>query len=213
MAILGMTKMGKTTLTFRLAQELSTEFPVVILDQTGEYSRRSVRNTTLADLNLPSLTVSEVDASSTAPAKALKALRMLEELGREEYATGAAQPRVLILEEAHQFVPEPAMLGFGAAGRDEAIAFGLLMMQVRKFGISVVLISQRTAVLAKSALSQCENLIAFRSVDQTGLDYLEAVGGPHSRDLLPRLRQGEVLAMGPAISSESAVGLKLPRPD
>jgi hypothetical protein len=80
-------------------------------------------------------------------------------------------------------------------------------MQVRKYGITLALVSQRTAVVAKSALSQCENVIAFKSVDQTGLDYLEAVLGSQARDLLPNLQQGEALVCGPAMSSDYPVAI------
>jgi DNA helicase HerA-like ATPase len=76
------------------------------------------------------------------------------------------------------------------------------MMQIRKYGITVILISQRTAVVAKSALSQCENLIAFKSVDQTGLEYLEAILGMDARKALPALRHGEALVFGPAVSAD-----------
>jgi DNA helicase HerA-like ATPase len=142
--------------------------------------------------------------------EALTALEALEKLGRAEFDSGSAiVHRVLIIEEAHQFVPEAAMLGFNAPGRDESFKFGLLMMQVRKFGVTVVLVSQRTAVVAKSALSQCENIVAFKSVDQTGLDYLGAMGGPSATHLLPRLRIGEAVLMGPAMSTQSAVGVRL----
>ena len=61
-------------------------------------------------------------------------------------------------------------------------------------------------MVAKSALSQCENLIAFKSVDQTGLEYLEAVLGGGARDMLPTLSQGEALVFGSAISS-SVLGI------
>jgi hypothetical protein len=81
-------------------------------------------------------------------------------------------------------------------------------MQVRKYGLTLILVSQRTAVVAKTALSQCENVIAFKSVDQTGLDYLEAVLGSHARDMLPAL-QGEALVCGPAVSSDSPVAIKV----
>lgn len=212
LAILGMTKMGKTTLAVRLAEALGTKVPVTVLDQTGEYVKRGVPVFTADSLNVPGVTVSEVDSDTTAPQLALKALKHLEQIAREEYNRDEVRNRVLLIEEAHQFVPEPALLGFNAPGRDEAMQFGLLMMQVRKYGISVVLVSQRTAVVAKSALSQCENYLAFRSVDQTGLDYLEAVGGPQTRRLVPRLRQGELVAIGPAISSDNAVAVTLPRP-
>ena len=85
------------------------------------------------------------------------------------------------------------------------------MMQVRKYGISVVLISQRTAVVGKSALSQCENLVAFKSVDQTGLDYLEAILGDSARNLLPSLQQGQAIVFGPAASVDAPATIEVSR--
>jgi DNA helicase HerA-like ATPase len=208
-AILGMTRMGKSSFALRLAKHLSATYPVVVVDQTGEYRKLGLPLTTSGNASTPGLTLKDLESSSTPHKEALTALRALESLGRAEYAAGAVRQRVLILEEAHQFVPEPSMLGFNAPGRDEAIQFGLLMMQVRKFGISVVLISQRTAVVAKSALSQCENVVAFKSVDQTGLDYLEAIGGRLAKDLIPRMRQGEAVLMGPSFSGQAALAVKL----
>jgi DNA helicase HerA-like ATPase len=114
-----------------------------------------------------------------------------------------------MMEEAHQFVPEPAGLGFGTPGRDSAYQLGVDIMQLRKYGISMILISQRTAVVAKSALSQCETMIAFRSVDQTGLDYLDQIAGGGVRNILPSLKQGEALVLGTAISSDRPVAIKV----
>ena len=67
----------------------------------------------------------------------------------------------------------------------------------------MILVSQRTAVVAKSALSQCENIIAFKSVDHTGLDYLEAFGGSSARELLPRLAVGRHLRWAPPCLSST----------
>lgn len=138
------------------------------------------------------------------------ALGFLEQVvGRavDEYQLGDPTLRSIFIDEAHQFVPEPAGLCFNAPGRDSAYKIGTLMMQIRKYGLSIVLISQRTAVVAKSALSQCENLIAFRSVDQTGLDYLEQISGAGVRNVMSALQQGEALVMGPAISSDRPVAI------
>ncbi|MGB6338875.1 MAG: hypothetical protein WBF32_03800, partial [Candidatus Aminicenantaceae bacterium] len=55
----------------------------------------------------------------------------------------------------------------------------------------------------------CENIIAFRNVDQTGLDYLEAIAGTGVRKLLPQLKQGEALVFGPAMSTDGAVAVKI----
>lgn len=207
LAILGMTKMGKSTLATRLAKEFGKTATVVVMDQTGEYVGKKglSRCDGTWTGNDVGLTVFEPKVGEVPADRALACLKRVVELGVTEYAAGTPKPRVVIIDEAHQFIPEPAGMGFGAPGRDNAIQTGLLMMQVRKFGISVILISQRTAVVSKSALSQCENVIAFRSVDQTGLDYLEAIVGGESSALLPKLRQAEALVFGPAISCNSAV--------
>lgn len=83
------------------------------------------------------------------------------------------------------------------------------MMQVRKYGLTIALIAQRTAVVGKSSLSQCENLIAFKNVDQTGLDYLEAVLGEGARLLLPSLDHAQALVFGPAVSTEAPAALQI----
>lgn len=213
LAILGMTKMGKTSLAVRLAKALATARCVTILDQTGEYVGRRGLAKVGKDTNwdCPGLVVFEPKPGEIPADRAHDFLKSVLKTATEEYKAGEPFSRVVIIDEAHQFVPEPSGLGFGGPGRDSSIAIGLLMMQIRKYGTSVVLISQRTAVVAKSALSQCENLIAFRSVDQTGLDYLEAIAGSEVRTLLPQLKQGEALVFGPAITSESPVAVTVLR--
>jgi len=206
LTILGMTRMGKTSFAAQIANALGRLFSVMILDQTGEYVRKRGFSAFSEGMEDSAGTSVFEPKPGDLPAKrALDCLNWLVEKASNEYKDGEPHKRVVILEEAHQFVPEPAGLGFQAPGRDEAYKFGLLMMQIRKYGLSVILISQRTAVVAKSALSQCENLIAFKSVDQTGLDYLEALMGDEARSLLPTLQQGQALAFGPAMSLDSPV--------
>jgi|SRR6478736_584829 len=209
LAILGMTRMGKSTLARRLAAELAKTASVTVLDQTGEWvgKHQFTPYSGPADDLQTGLRVLEHKPGLVLPDEALKYLREIVKLAYGEYKSGKPLQRVLLIDEAHQYVPEPAGLGFNAPGRDSASAFGLLMMQVRKYGITIVLISQRTAVVAKSALSQCENVIAFKSVDQTGLEYLEAVLGSEAKKALPALVQGEALVSGPALSSDRTVGI------
>lgn len=208
-SILGMTRMGKSSFARRLASHLAERFPVIVVDQTGEYRGMNLPLASSGNVSTNGLYLKDLESTDTPHKEALKVLKELEKVGRGEYANGTVRRRVLILEEAHQFIPEPSLLGFGAPGRDESIEFGLRMMQVRKYGVSIVVISQRTAVVAKSALSQCENIVAFKSVDQTGLEYLEAVGGSSVRSILPRLAQGEAVVMGTAVSAQRAVAVDL----
>jgi DNA helicase HerA-like ATPase len=208
-----MTKMGKSTFATRLASELAKTRRVTILDQTGEYV--SKKGLPAFDNNIdwttPGISVFEPKPGEVAADRALAFLDFLIKQAVEEYKVGTPFSRVVVIDEAHQFIPEPAGLTFNAPGRDSSFKIGLLLMQIRKYGISVILISQRTAVVAKSALSQCENLICFRSVDQTGLDYLEAIAGGDFRSILPQLGQGEALVFGPAITSDSPVALQVDR--
>jgi len=207
LAILGMTRMGKTTLALRLAEALSSTRRVTILDQTGEYvGTRDLTSYQQDHDNLGTgISVFEPTPGRVAADEAYLFLSRLVDKAMAEYRERRTRSRVLIIDEAHQFIPEPAGLGFNAPGRDSAYKFGVLMMQVRKFGIAIVLVSQRTAVVGKSALSQCENLIAFKSVDQTGLDYLEAVLGENARLLLPALAQAQAFVFGPATSTDVPV--------
>jgi len=211
LAILGMTRMGKTTLATRLAKFLGANNAVIVMDQTGEYRTKQglpLYNPPQHD-SVAGLSVFEPAAGKPVPDEGLQQLKELANKGYTEYKGGTPFKRVLLIDEAHQFVPEPALLGFGAPGRDSAITFGMYAMQIRKYGITLVMVSQRTAVVAKTALSQCENVIAFKSVDQTGLDYLEAVLGPQARDILPNLQAGEALVCGPAFSSDYSVAIKV----
>lgn len=207
-AILGMTRMGKTTLARRLALHLSSSRSVTVLDQTGEWiGRMGLVAHTDDDNTRVGLSVLEPKPADVYPDFAVSYLKKIANIGYTEYKNGTPLQRVILIDEAHQFVPEPAGMGFNTSGREAALNFGLLMMQVRKYGISIILISQRTAVVAKSALSQCENLVAFKNVDQTGLEYLESILGSDAKKALPTLSHGEALAFGPAISSDTAVAI------
>lgn len=205
MAILGMTGMGKTTLCHLLIQELAKTRRVTVLDQSGEFvSKLGYAKHEKGDDKKPE-GVSVCEPDQNAAQYALKYLNHLMSLAKAEYEKGDVKPRVLVIDEAHQFIPEPAGMGFNTPGRDDSMKFGLNMMQVRKYGISIIFISQRTAVVSKSALSQCENLIAFKSVDQTGLDYLDGILGYGSKALLPTLSRGEALVFGPSIDIEKSL--------
>lgn len=200
--VLGMTKMGKSTLAERLARKFGEDSCVVVLDQTGEWVWKKgfqQRDKTWTG-SQAGVSVFEPKPGEIPPDRALAFLEQVVDLGRKEYAAGNPFPRVAIIDEAHQFIPEPAGLGFNTPGRESAMKIGTLLMQIRKYGICVIMVTQRTAVVSKSALSQCENVIAFRSVDKTGLDYLEGIFGAEACELLPKLPQAHALVYGPAMS-------------
>jgi DNA helicase HerA-like ATPase len=127
-----------------------------------------------------------------------------------EYLAGSPFRRVLLLEEAHGFVPEWNISTFPQ--RDATAESTRYIMQARKFGLRFVMVSQRTAVVSKSALSQCENYVVLRTTDETSLTYLEAVMGREAREALPRLRRFEAVCMGPAFNADGPVIVSLDAP-
>jgi len=81
--------------------------------------------------------------------------------------TGDPRARVsIVLEEAHTFAPET---GF-SIGEDEnarrycARQLRNLMLHARKYGLGVIVASQRSAFIDKGVLSQCNTLFAMKTV-------------------------------------------------
>lgn len=125
-----------------------------------------------------------------------------------EYATGAPISRTLLLEEAHSYLPEWNFVA--ARGEADFVAQSCrYILQARKFGLSFVLVSQRTAVISKSALSQCESYIVLRTLDETSLQYIEGVLGREFRDTVSSLSRYQAVCIGPAFSTATPVVVAL----
>ena len=92
-----------------------------------------------------------------------------------------------------------------AVGRIAQIA-----LQGRKYGVGILLVSQRTALVSKTVLSQCNTCISFSLVDKTSLDYLANVFSPEHVRAIPNLRFLEAVAFGKAIHSERPLLVRIP---
>ncbi|MDD5242459.1 MAG: DUF87 domain-containing protein [Syntrophorhabdaceae bacterium] len=116
---------------------------------------------------------------------------------------------LIVLEEAHTIIPETVGSGFDydtqwIVGRISQIA-----LQGRKYGVGLLMVSQRTALVSKSILSQCNTYITFSLVDKTSLDYLANVYSSVHVQSIPNLRFLEAIAYGKAIRSERPILIKL----
>jgi hypothetical protein len=206
-AILGMSGMGKTAVSQRVCAALGLDHVVVALDTTGEYQSR---------LGFPAWDSADLDTkghfvhqpAGDPPAKARQLIEKFMKAGSDEYLAGAEpSKRMLTLEEAHTFLPE---WNFGLQSHKEQVANSTRMiMQARKFGLTFMIVSQRTAVVSKSALSQCENYIILKTLDHTGLEYLESLVGSEMRDAIPTLGRFEAMCVGPAFNAEEPVIISL----
>jgi len=206
-AVLGMSGMGKTVAATRICEAFGEQHVVIGLDTTGEYaSRLSFPLWDGQDFNTVGHFVYE--PAGPPPTKAADFIKRCMDAGSGEYrAQQTPIPRVIVLEEAHSFVPEfPLALREHQKPISESTRY---IMQARKFGITFLIVSQRTAVVSKTALSQCENYVILKTLDKTSLEYLESVVGPEVRDAIPTLRRYEAVCVGPAFNSDEPVIVSL----
>ncbi|MBL7160586.1 MAG: DUF87 domain-containing protein [Candidatus Aenigmarchaeota archaeon] len=112
---------------------------------------------------------------------------------------GLIPPFLLVVEEAHQFVPE-------GSAREEAISRGVLSTiarEGRKFHASLCLISQRPKRLSTTILSQCNTNIILRLTNPYDLKHVEETSEGITRDVVRQissLRVGTGLLVGEAVN-------------
>jgi len=209
-AVLGMSGMGKTTVVNRLCRILSEDHIVMGVDTTGEYRRlgwQAIPQT----WDYGDAGVHVYEPQGDPPTRVREFVEATMTVANSEYSTDSCRPRVICMEEAHSLVPE---WNFATRAQQDQVSLTTrYMMQARKFRLSFIIVSQRTAVVSKSALSQCESYIVMRTLDETSLGYLEAVIGPQARQVLPTLPRHHGLCFGPAFNCESPVVVALDGPN
>ena len=120
-----------------------------------------------------------------------------------------AQQILIVLEEAHTIIPEIYGSGFDADTQWVVGRIGQIALQGRKYGVGLLLVSQRTALVSKTVLSQCNTYLTHGLVDKTSLDYLSGVYGTEHIQVIPNLRPLEFIAHGKAVKSERPLLVKV----
>ena len=121
---------------------------------------------------------------------------------------GRPRPVLIALEEAHRYLGEGAVpMARAAANR--------IAREGRKYGVGLLLVTQRPSELPDTALAQSGSLIALRlsnSADQTKIRAAlpDSVAG--LANVLPSLRTGEALITGEAVVLPARVLIDLPEP-
>ena len=124
-------------------------------------------------------------------------------------------PIALLCDEAHLYVPESGTYGNVDTSQR---SFERIAKEGRKYGVGLVIISQRPSEVNKTILSQCNNFIAMRlsnAEDQNVIKKLlpDNLGG--TTEVLPILDQGEALIVGDASLLPSRIRISEPnnKPD
>ena len=108
-------------------------------------------------------------------------------------------PIALFCDEAHLYIPERTSVD--TASEISVSIFERIAKEGRKYGVGLVVISQRPSEVNRTVLSQCNNVVAMRLTngeDQSVIRRLlpDSLGG--FGDLLPVLDIGEALVVGDA---------------
>ena len=121
---------------------------------------------------------------------------------------GRPNPVLVVLEEAHRYLGDSAVeLARASANR--------IAREGRKYGIGLMLVTQRPSELPETALAQCGTLVALRLSNSSDQGKIRAalpdtVSGLAA--ILPSLRTGEAVVSGEAVVLPSRTLIQRPDP-
>jgi DNA helicase HerA-like ATPase len=122
------------------------------------------------------------------------------------------KPLAFICDEAHVYLPKKE--GQNPIEQRAIENFEKIAKEGRKYGVAMVVVSQRPSDVSTTILSQCNNLLALRLTngeDQNTVKKLmpESLGG--LMDALPVLDVGEVLVVGDCVLLPSRILVNPPK--
>jgi len=105
---------------------------------------------------------------------------------------------LVVFEEAHKYVPNSELARF----RSVTKAIERIAKEGRKYGVSLMIVSQRPSEISETVFSQCNSFVAMRLTNPADQHYVrrllpDAVGG--LTDALPTLMQREAIVLGECI--------------
>lgn len=116
-------------------------------------------------------------------------------------------PIVLVCEEAHRYVPNAGLAEYAAAQK----AVRRIAKEGRKYGLGLMLVSQRPADVERTVLSQCNSWLVMRLSNATDQEYVsrflpDSLAGM-SR-LLPSLARREAIFVGEAAAVPARIKIR-----
>lgn len=138
-------------------------------------------------------------------------LEVREQLpARERYK----HPWVLVLEEAHNYA-RPPRSDEDRGQTLSRLAFERIAKEGRKFGLSLIIASQRPSEISATIISQCANFISHRLQNPDDIDHFRRIIPMQARRLLDQvtiLASGEAIVFGSAFHIPTRVQFDPPVP-
>jgi hypothetical protein len=122
---------------------------------------------------------------------------------------GRLRPLFLVLEEAHAYLSKE---NAGSA----AAAVRRIAKEGRKYGVGMMIVSQRPSEIDSTILSQCGTLFAMRLANDTDRGQVAGAASDNLKglfDMLPVLRTGEAIIVGEAVSLPVRTLISPPAPN
>lgn len=105
------------------------------------------------------------------------------------------QPTLIVIDEAHNVCPQTPADRFQAMASEDLVA---IAGEGRKFGLYLLLVTQRPQKLHVNVLSQCENLVLMRMNSESDIAHLAAT---FSHVPAPLIRQAASFELGQGLAA------------
>lgn len=121
-------------------------------------------------------------------------------------------PVMIVCEEAHNYIPQSDAASYRASRKSlERVA-----KEGRKYGLSLMVVSQRPSEVSETVFAQCSNFIALRLTNSADQEYVRRLLPDNANsvaDILPNLSPGECIVVGDAALLPAVVQLEKPNPE
>ena len=120
-------------------------------------------------------------------------------------------PFMIVCEEAHNYIPKSG----GAEYKASKKSIERIAKEGRKYGLSLMVVSQRPSEVSDTIFSQCNNFLALRLTNINDQGYIKGLLPDNVNsvtNILPTLSVGECIVVGDAIPMPAIVKMEMPNP-
>jgi DNA helicase HerA-like ATPase len=121
-------------------------------------------------------------------------------------------PVMIVCEEAHNYIPQNE----SAAYRSSRKSLERVAKEGRKYGLSLMVVSQRPSEVSETIFAQCNNFVALRLTNDADQSYVRRLFPDNANgitDILPNLSPGDCIVDGDAVLLPAIVHMPLPDPE
>jgi hypothetical protein len=121
-------------------------------------------------------------------------------------------PVMIVCEEAHNYIPQSD----NAAYRSSRKSLERIAKEGRKYGLSLMVVSQRPSEVSETIFAQCNNFVALRLTNDADQAYVRRLFPDNANgitDILPNLTPGDCIVVGDAVLLPAIVHMPMPDPE